>query len=83
MLAVSSPGVERTLTRPLHFERMAGEDVQLRFYAAVDGAKSMRATLEGYDAERDEIVVTANGEEKRFPMKAVAKCETVFDWQNM
>ncbi len=83
MLAVSSPGVERTLTRPLHFRRMAGEDVNLRFYAAVDGSKSLRATLEGYDEERDEIVVSVNGEEKRFPAKAVAKCETVFDWQNM
>ena len=35
----------------------------LRFYAAVDGSKSLRATLEGYDEERDEIVVSVNGEE--------------------
>ena len=80
MLAASSPGVERTLTEPFHFERMAGRDVMLKFYAAVDGAKSLRATLAGLDPETDEIVVNVNGEEKRFPKKAVAKCETVFDW---
>ena len=80
MLAVSSPGVERTLTEPLHFSRMAGSDVVLKFYAAVDGAKSLRATLLGLDEETGEIVVTVDGEEKRFPKKAVAKCETVFDW---
>ena len=80
MLAVSSPGVERTLTEPFHFERMAGCDVMLKFYAAADGVKSLRATLAGLDPETDEIVVNVNGEEKRFPKKAVAKCETVFDW---
>ena len=80
MLAVSSPGVERTLTEPFHFERMAGCDVMLKFYAAVDGKKSLRAALLGLDRETDEIVVNVNGEEKRFPKKTVAKCETVFDW---
>lgn len=78
MLSVSSPGVERTLTRPFHFEKMKGSDVMLRFYTAVDGAKSLRATLVGLDG--DDIVVTLNGEEKRFPKKSVAKAETVFDW---
>ncbi len=78
MLAVSSPGVERELIRPMHFERMRGEDVMLKFYTAVDGAKSLRATLVGLDG--DDIVVSADGEEKRFAKKAVAKCETVFDW---
>ena len=80
MLAVSSPGVERTLTEPFHFERMAGSDVVLKFYAAVNGSKSMRGTLAGLDAETGEIVVNVGGEEKHFPKKAVAKCETVFDW---
>ena len=46
----------------------------------VDGKKSLRAVLGGLDPETDEIVVTVDGEEKRFPKKAVAKCETVFDW---
>ena len=78
MLSVSSPGVERPLTRPFHFEKMAGQDVMLKFYTAVDGSKSLRASLVGLDGE--DIVVTVGGEEKRFPRKAVAKCETVFDW---
>lgn len=78
MFAVSSPGVERALTRPEHFERMQGSDVMLKFYTAVDGSKSLRATLVGLVG--DEIVVTVGDEEKRFPKKSVAKCETVFDW---
>ena len=78
MLAVSSPGVERVLTRPEHFEICAGEEVMLKFFAAVDGVKSLRAVLVGL--ENDEIVVTVGEEEKRFARKIVAKCETVFDW---
>lgn len=78
MLAVSSPGVERTLTKPAHFEKMAGEKVALRFFAAQDGAKSLTGVLVGLDG--DDIVVTVGGEEKRIPKKSVAKCETVFDW---
>ena len=78
MLAVSSPGVERTLTRPEHFEICAGEDVNLKLFAAVDGSKTFRGTLVGL--ENDEIVITVGEEEKRFPRKSVAKCETVFDW---
>lgn len=83
MLQISSPGVERTLTRPEHYARMAGEDVVLKFYMAVDGSKTMRAELVGLDKAEDgtdEIVVKLNGEERRFAKKAVAKCETVFDW---
>jgi len=82
LLSVSSPGVERVLTRPEHFERMAGEDVVMKFYTAVDGSKTLRATLIGLrEGENgDEIVVSVNGEERAFPKKSVAKCETVFDW---
>ncbi|MBO6052405.1 MAG: ribosome maturation factor RimP [Clostridia bacterium] len=80
MLAVSSPGVERVLTEPFHFSRMAGSDVVLKFYTAVDGSKTLRARLIGLDEETGEIVVDKDGEEKRFPRKSVAKCETVFDW---
>ncbi len=82
MLAVSSPGVERVLSRPEHFSRMAGCDVMMKFFAASEetgGTKTLRATLVGL-SEEDEIIVTAGGAEKRFSQKAVAKCETVFDW---
>jgi ribosome maturation factor RimP len=77
-LEVSSPGVERVLSRPEHYEKMSGADVMLKFYTAVDGSKSLRAILVGLDG--DDIVVTVGDEEKRFNKKSVAKCETVFDW---
>ena len=78
MLSVSSPGVERTLTRPFHFEKMSGSEVVLKLFAAIDGTKTVRGILRSLDG--DVIVLDAAGEEKRFPLRSVAKCETVFDW---
>ena len=79
MLAVSSPGVERELTLPMHFERMAGEEVEIRLYAAVDGTKTYRGELVGL-IDGEVVIKQPDGEEKRFPEKAVAKCTTVFEW---
>ena len=82
LLSVSSPGVERVLVRPEHFERMAGEEVMLKFYTAIDGSKTLTGTLLGLREGENgsEILVEVNGEERAFPKKAVAKCETVFNW---
>ena len=80
MLAVSSPGVERELTQPMHFERMAGEEVEVRLYAAVDGTKTYRGELVGL-IDGEVVIKLPDGEEKRFPEKAVAKCMTVFEWE--
>lgn len=85
LLSVSSPGVERELTRPEHFAKMAGCEVEIKLYAAIDGTKSYRGELVGLiDGENgaDVVVTLEDGEEKRFPEKAVAKCVTVFDWND-
>ena len=78
MLSVSSPGVERVLTRSEHFEMCAGETVELKFYTPIDGSKSAKGELIALDG--DDIVISVSGEEKRYPKKSVAKCETVFEW---
>lgn len=79
MLSVSSPGVERVLTQPMHFERMAGEEVEVKLYTAIDGTKAFRGELIGLQ-DGEIVIKDAEGNEKRFPEKTVAKCETVFNW---
>ena len=44
-LEVSSPGVERVLTRPEHFEAMKGAEVEIRLFSAVNGSKIHRGIL--------------------------------------
>lgn len=48
-LEVSSPGLGRTLRRPEHFERMAGRDVIVSLYRAVDGKKEYSGALSEYN----------------------------------
>ena len=79
MLSVSSPGVERVLAQPMHFERMAGEEVEVKLYTAIDGTKAFRGELIGLQ-DGEIVIKDAEGNEKRFPEKTVAKCETVFNW---
>ncbi len=46
-LEVSSPGIDRPLTRPKDFERYQGFEAKLETAAPVDGRRRFRGTLEG------------------------------------
>ncbi len=77
-LEVSSPGLERVLSRDWHFETAMGELTEIRFYAPQDGKKSLQGILRAYDKEYITIE-TEDGEECRFENGLVAKVRTVFD----
>lgn len=48
-LEVSSPGVERELTRDEHFQRFVGSRIKLKTIRPVDGKREFSGILEGYD----------------------------------
>lgn len=79
LLEVSSPGIERELTRPEHFEVCEGEEVELRLFAPVDGSKVWRGILKGL-GEAGQIVVEVGGTDRSFDATAVSKIKTVFDF---
>jgi ribosome maturation factor RimP len=60
-LEVSSPGIDRPLTRPEHFARFAGFEAKLETRTAVDGRRHFRGRLMGIEGERVRIA-TAEGE---------------------
>ncbi len=47
-LQVSSPGLERRLTRPFHFEWAKGKPVILRLIRPCEGQREFHGTLTGY-----------------------------------
>ena len=56
-LEVSSPGIERELSRPEHFEAMKGRDVSVNLFRPTeDGVKEVIAELVGLDG--DSIVLS-------------------------
>lgn len=54
-LEVSSPGIDRPLTRPKDFERWAGFEAKLEMIEAIDGRKRFRGDLQGF--EDDEVLI--------------------------
>ncbi len=79
LLEVSSPGIERELTRPEHFALCAGEKVEVRLFAPADGSKVWTGILEGLD-EQGRVTVTVGDGTKTFEAAAITKVRTVFDF---
>ncbi len=50
-LEVSSPGLDRPLTRPAHFERFSGSEAKIVLRAPLDGRRRFRGWIEGLDGE--------------------------------
>ena len=48
-LEVSSPGLERPLTRPEHFLAYVGKEIKVRLYAPRNGKKILSGTLSAYE----------------------------------
>lgn len=79
LLEVSSPGVERLLTREEHYVACAGQKVVAKCFTAVNGQRVFEGTLVGLTD--GEVVLTTDAGEVRLPKKVVSKVETVYAWE--
>ena len=70
-LEVSSPGMDRALTKPTHFSRFAGENVKLTFEPPLNGLRKLVGKLVGF--ENEEVVLDIEGVESRVPYANVAR----------
>jgi len=77
-LEVSSPGLERSLRTPRHFERSVGQKVRVKTVEPVAGSQVHEGTLVSADAEA--IVIASEGGELRVPYADIASARTVFEW---
>lgn len=50
-LEVCSPGTEREIVRPHHFEYAIGKEVKVRLFKAIDGTKEFVGVLKNYDGD--------------------------------
>ena len=56
-LEVSSPGLDRKLTKPAHFQRFLGETVRIKLRFPVAGRRNFRGALRFADDEKIEVEV--------------------------
>jgi len=68
-LEVSSPGLDRKLTKVAHFQRFAGETVKVQMRFPIEGRRRFRGTLVSSDDEN--IVVEVDGESLSLPLKTI------------
>ncbi len=73
-LEVSSPGIERALTKTKHFINSIGEKIKLK----TKDAKKIIATL--IDANKDGITIEYNGKKESLKYDDISKARTYFEW---
>lgn len=77
-LEVSSPGLERALRDPRHFERSVGQQVKVKTAEPVEGRKVHEGALVSADPEA--IVIASEGGELRVRYEDIDSARTVFEW---
>jgi ribosome maturation factor RimP len=75
MLEVSSPGIDRPLTRPEDYDRFAGFDAKIELGQPIDGRKRFRGRLLGRAA--DLVRIVAETGEVTLPFTAIIKAKLV------
>jgi len=60
-LEVSSPGAGRPLTRPLDFERWAGQEAKIELLHVIEGQRRFRGVIEGFEDGEARLEVTLKG----------------------
>jgi len=78
VLEVSSPGLDRPLTKREDFERHAGETVKVRMNEAVQGRRNFKGTLVGL--EGDAVVVVVDNERFSLPIAHIERARLVPQW---
>ncbi len=74
-LEVSSPGIDRPLTRPRDFERFAGFDARIETHESIAGRRRFKGRLLGLEAGMVSLAV--DEDTVRLPIEAIAKARLV------
>lgn len=79
-LEVSSPGLERNLRLPRHFQRETGKTAAIRLQNVINGERRLSGVIES--AGPDTFVLRlANGEERVIPYDQIDRAKTIFVWE--
>jgi len=78
-LEVSSPGVERKLSRPREFERFVGHKVKVVLRQPIENQKHWVGALQSF-AEGIITLELSPGKSVQFPLELVEKANLKFEW---
>lgn len=75
-LEVCSPGIEREITRPEHYNELIGVKIKIKLYKALDGVKEFIGVLK---SAQDNIVIETDKGELEFSKKDISKASVFFE----
>ena len=75
VLEVSSPGLDRRLTKVEHFQRFMGEDIRVKLRFPIEGRRNFRGALRGVDEENIEVEV--DGESHQLPIATIQSARLI------
>jgi len=81
-LEVSSPGLERNLRTPHHFQREVGKDVSIRLVAEHEGQRRFAGALVAATDATATVRVTDTAQSVEIPLALIEKAKTVFVWES-
>lgn len=70
-LEVSSPGMDRELTKQEHFDRYVGSEIEIKLYKAIDNKKQLVGTLVSLNDGIVKIIV--DGKDMELSRDQIAK----------
>ena len=68
-LEVSSPGLDRRLSKPAHFQRYLGEDVKIKLRLPLDGRRNFRGALRA--ASEGSVEIEVDGKIHSLPIETI------------
>lgn len=81
-LEVSSPGLERALRTPAHFQREVGKPVSIRLRHEVDGRRRVGGLLMSANDTEAQVRLDGSGETISVAYSSIDKAKTVFVWES-
>ena len=77
---VSSPGVERKLTKPTDFQRFAGQKAKVVLADPLENQKVWEGTLRGLEDATTVTLEPSEGRLLRIPLSSIRKAHLKFEW---
>ena len=81
-LEVTSPGLERTLRTPHHFQREIGKSVTIRLVSELDGRRRLAGVLVGATSTVASVRLEDSNDTVEVPLSLIDKAKTVFVWES-
>ncbi|MBQ2941406.1 MAG: ribosome maturation factor RimP [Clostridia bacterium] len=77
-LELSSPGIERLLTRPWHFDKVIGDKISVKLFKPIDGMKNLTGILK--EADDETFTVELGEKTMKIEKNKASQIKTVFEF---